>query len=185
MSWSNTGKTKLAVAVGLSYSFARKFSVRTGFYTALKVYSAEPYEYNPPANFWNYYPNLDKVDANCRVYEIPLILGYTFSETAKNKWFTSAGLSSVIMKRETYDYYYKNQAGQNVKRSYTFNNENKHFFSSLRLSAGLQRNISNRISFTAEPYVNIPVSGIGYGKVKLNSAGILLSIAVKPFSRSK
>ena len=36
-----------------------------------------------------------------------------------------------------------------------------------------------------EPYVKLPLTGIGYGKVKLNSGGILFSIGIKPFAAKK
>jgi len=38
---------------------------------------------------------------------------------------------------------------------------------------------------TAEPYLKLPLGGVGYGKVKLNSTGILFSVSVKPFEQKK
>jgi len=53
----------------------------------------------------------------------------------------------------------------------------------LTISGGLQRNFGKTLSVIAEPYVKIPVTGIGFGKVKLNSGGIMLTVAVKPFHK--
>jgi hypothetical protein len=53
----------------------------------------------------------------------------------------------------------------------------------LKLSAGYEKKLSSKIFLTAEPYLNLPLTGIGYGKVKLYSAGILFSLNVKPFSK--
>jgi hypothetical protein len=89
------------------------------------------------------------------------------------------------MKRETYNYISKLPSGQTTNREVTYNNKNKHYFSVFTLSAGYQRNLSRSVSVAAEPYLKIPVNGIGFGKMQLNSAGILFSLQVKPFKDHK
>lgn len=167
--------------IGIGYIFRDRFSLRAGFYNADKKYTASPSAYNAPASFYNYYPYLVKVDADCRVYEIPVSLGYHFGARKNHSWFASATLSSYLMKRETYNYSYKTSAWGTVQqREWSLYNSNQHLFSVLGISGGYQRKITNRISFIAEPYLRMPVSGVGYGKVKLNSAGVLFSLAVEP-----
>jgi hypothetical protein len=183
-SFTPDGKPGPVIAVtgaGIGYLYKERFSIRAGFYNAVKIYSASPADYNPPASFYNYYPFLTKVDANCRVYEIPVSVGYHFGASKNHSWFATASLSSYLMKRETYNYSYKTTAWGTVQqRKFTFYNRNEHIFSVLGFSAGYQRKISNRISFIAEPYFRMPLGGVGYGKVKLNSAGVLFSLAVQP-----
>ncbi len=176
------GTTKLLVGAGLGYTFNSRLTIRSGFYSGRKVYSASPGTYDPPASFYTAYPYLEKVDADCKVYEIPVIVSYTFSRSSNQNFFASAGFSSLLMKKETYNYSYKyTPAGITYKRRQTINNQNKHFFSTLTLSAGYQRRIGPSISVMAEPYLKLPLNGVGYGKVKLNSAGVLFSVAIKPF----
>ncbi|HEY6064349.1 MAG TPA: hypothetical protein VIV35_12110 [Chitinophagaceae bacterium] len=179
------GKARLLVGGGLGYTFKDRLTIRSGFYSGRKIYTSSPGSYHPPATFWSYYPNLQKVDANCQVYEIPLSLSYNFSHSAKQQLFASAGVSSLLMKSETYDYYYKYTAtGPTVNRKYTIRDQNKHYFSILTLSGGYQKNIGKSLSVTVEPYLKLPLSGIGFGNVKLNSGGILLSVGIKPFTGS-
>jgi hypothetical protein len=179
------GRMKLLGGAGIGYTYKEKFTLRTGFYAARKIYTSSPENYNAPANFYTWYPNMQRIDADCKVYEIPLNLSYHFSKTARQGFFATAGLSSYLMKRETYDYYYKYiPTGPTLQREYSFYNENDHFFSVLNLGAGYQRSIGKRISITAEPYFKIPLRGVGYGKVKLNSAGVLFSLSVKPFQKA-
>lgn len=175
---AHSGTVKMQYGLGLSYAFNKNISLRTGFYAGRKVYSANPSEYHPEYNFWMYYPYLKKIDANCLVYEIPVTAVYNFASSKKHSWFVSTGLSSFLMKKETYDYYSKNPNGQVDVRTRTISNENKHLFSVLNLSGGYQYRVSNRLSIMAEPYFKLPVSGVGFGKVKLNSAGVLLTAAV-------
>ncbi|HTD94490.1 MAG TPA: hypothetical protein VK644_11775 [Chitinophagaceae bacterium] len=182
---NNMGRLKMQVGLGAAYALSKRLTLRTGFYVSRKIYSADSNQYHPPKGFWNYYPNLDKVDANCLVYEIPVSIAYNFATGKRSNWFASAGLSSYIMKKEEYGISYKDVWGSNQYHSIDMNNENRHFFSVVNLSAGYQYNLTERLSLAAEPYVKIPVSGVGFGKVKLNSGGVLFTVGFKPFLKKK
>jgi hypothetical protein len=178
------GKIKLLAGAGLGFTYKDRLTIRSGFYTGRKIYTSSPASYHPPANFWNYYPNLEKVDADCKVYEIPLSLSYHFGHSSKQNLFVSAGMSSYLMKKETYNYYYKyNTAGPTIEKKLTIQNKNKHYFSVLTLSGGFQKNIGRSIAVMVEPYYKLPLGGVGFGKVKLSSGGVLLSVAIKPFAK--
>lgn len=179
----NIGKINPVYGVGIGYNVAKRWQLRSGFYVTKKAYKAEASDYHPPAEFWTYYPDLEYIDANCNVYEVPLILNYNFSKTSKHLWFGSAGISSYFMKKEKYYYFPKDAAIQYAYNTYTVNNKNKHFLSSLRLSGGYAATLNKNVSLIAEPYVNLPLSGVGFGKVKLYSAGILFTLSVKPFAK--
>ena len=179
----NIGKVEPVYGIGMGYEINKRLTVRTGFYVERKVYDAEPSEYHPPVRFWNYYPDLKYIDADCKIYEVPLIINFNFSQSLKHQWFGSVGISSFFMKKEDYDYLSKTPSGQISYNSYNISNQNQHYFSSLKLSAGYEKKLGNSTSIIAEPYFNYPLSGVGYGKVKLYSAGILFSLNVKPFSK--
>jgi len=176
---NNTGKTTLNYGAGLSYSFAKRFTARAGFYVSRKIYSAKPDQYTGGT----VYPYLDMVDANCKIYEIPVGLTYDIIKKKNYNLFGGIGISSYLMKTEDYDYNYKMPSGQNYTYKAAVKDENKHYFSVLTLSAGYQYRISKRVSVQAEPYMKLPLAGVGIGKIKLNSAGILFTATVKPFSK--
>jgi cytoskeletal protein RodZ len=179
----NTGEVKMAYGAGIGYQISKRFSVRTGFYAGRKVYTADPADYHPPDNFWGYYPNLENIEANCKVYDIPITVDYKISSNNKQSWFASVGLSSLLMKEETYDYYYKPNNSPYTTTTRTITNQNKHYFSVLNLSGGYTRVLNKNVSLQAEPYLKIAMSGIGYGKVNLNSGGVLFSAIIKPFAK--
>lgn len=177
---SETGKLTASYGGELSYSFTDKFTLRSGFYVSEKIYSVDDDEYHvPQGSTWNTY--LQSVDANCKVYEIPVTLQYNFGKVKNHNWFASAGLSSYFMKRESYVYYYKNPLGITYNNPWSVTNQNKHYFSVLDISGGYEYSFDKRFSIIAEPYVKLPLSGIGAGKIKLNSAGVFFTVAVKPF----
>ncbi|MFI5133338.1 MAG: outer membrane beta-barrel protein [Chitinophagales bacterium] len=182
---NSLGKLKPTYGAGIGYTFHNKFTLRTGFYVSRKIYTASPDEYHPPSSFWTYYPDLKKVDADCKVFEIPLLLSYNFSNTKDHSLYGTVGISSYLMKRETYSYLSQPASGIPTTRKFTLNNKNKHYFSVLDLGGGYQRNINNTLSIAAEPYVKIPFDGIGFGKMQLNSAGVLVTLDIKPFNGSK
>jgi len=173
------GKLNIQYGIGVSYALSKRFRIRTGFFAGDKNYTADSADYHSPYTI----ANLQKIEADCFVYEIPLTLVYNFPATKKHNWFISGGLSSYLMKKESYEYYYKNSWGQPQYYSHTYKNENSHLFSVINLSGGHQYHFSDRFSIMTEPYVKIPASGIGVGKVKLNSAGILFTIGFKPFAK--
>jgi len=180
----NTGEVRLAYGAGIGYQISKRFSIRTGFYAGRKVYTADPGDYHPPNNFWQYYPNLENIEANCKVFDIPITVDYTISSNKKQSWFASVGVSSLLMKEETYDYYFKpNYSPTYITYTKTIDNQNKHYFSVLNLSGGYKRVINKNISLQAEPYLKIALDGVGYGKVKLNSGGVLFSAVIKPFAK--
>ena len=171
------GKLKMQYGIGASYSFSQRFSIRTGFFAGYKIYTADSADYHPPYTI----NNLQKIEADCFVYEIPVTIAYNFAATKKHNWFISGGVSSYLMKKETYGYYYKNSWGQPQYYSHTYKNKNSHLFSVINISGGYEHHFTDRFSIMTEPYVKIPVKGIGVGKVKLNSAGILFTVGFKPF----
>ncbi|MBO9571968.1 MAG: outer membrane beta-barrel protein [Chitinophagaceae bacterium] len=178
---SKTGDWKMQYGIGVGYSINERVQLRTGFLISRKLYYADSSDYNPPKGFWDYYPNLQKIDANCLVYEIPLNVVYTFPSAKKHQWFVSGGLSSYLMKQETYAYYYKDPSGQDRYRERTINNENDHILSILHLSGGYQYKLNDKLSLMAEPYMKLPLGGVGFGKVKLNNTGVLFTVGYKPF----
>jgi len=179
----NVGKIMPVYGLGLGYAFNDRVSIQTGFYSARKIYTADADDYNAPGWWWQFYPTLEKVDADCKVYEIPLLVNYNFSTNKKRNWFGTFGLSSYIMKEEKYTYHYKTGTGQPAARNWEYYNENKHYFSVITLAGGYERKISNKFSVSLSSYLKLPWQGVGFGKVKLNSAGALLSANFKPFAK--
>ena len=175
---THPGKVKLLAGAGVGYVFNR-LSVRTGFYTARKIYTAGRDEYYPDQPIP--YPYLDHIDANCKVYEVPLTLAYQLNKKGKNNYYVSAGASSYFMKKETYDYVYKYPSGSTYTHTTNIDNENKNIFSVISLSGGVSRQITPAIGIAVEPYLKLPVEGVGHGNIRLNSGGVMISLHVKPF----
>lgn len=178
---SNHGKTTLLYGAGLGYTIGKRWMVRAGVYSVEKIYAASKADYSLPQPAASN-PYLYQIDGRCRVLEIPVGLTYAFAGQKQHRWFAGVGLASMLMKTERYDYQYKSATGIQYTRSYGVNNVNKHYFSILSLSAGYQYQVGKRFSLLAEPYIKLPLNGVGLGKVKLQSVGMLVSLAIQPFA---
>lgn len=167
--------------VGLGYQLNKKWSVQTGFYISRKKYLAAPGDYHPKqGSYWNMV-QLTKVEANCLIYEIPLAVRYNFTSKPVTNYYATVGLSSYIMKKEDYNYYYirNNVPG---KSAWTYRG-NKNLFSILTLSAGLERKINEKLSIQAEPSIGIPIAGVGDGRVKIFSTALQLGLKYQPIKK--
>lgn len=176
------GKLETVKGIGLAYQISDRLTVRTGFYTARKIYTAAPEDYKFSGNIGNYYPNLKWVDGDCIVYEIPLLINYRLGKGEKSSWFVSGGLSSLLMHTEEYNYYYKPWAtGNMMHKKWAVSDKNKHYFSLLAISGGYSRKINDHLSILAEPYLRMPLKGVGEGKIDLKGAGVLFTVGIKPW----
>lgn len=167
----------LTFGIGLSYQITKKLSIATGFGVSRKLYSADSADYkNQPWVAAAY--KLKTVDANCLVYELPINLQYQFAQSKKASWLAIGGVSTYFMKSELYDYNYT-WYNQPRKTTYTIENKNNHLFSILNLAIGYRRQLGKQLSYQLAPFVKIPLTGIGEGKVNLYSAGLQLSLNLK------
>ena len=170
----SAGKITTRAGLGLGYQLNKNISLQTGLYISSKKYKATASDYKTkPGSYWNMV-DIKTIDANCRVYEIPVTVLYNFTPGKKVNIFASASLSSYIMKKEDYQIYYDHYGvPQQAAASYT---GNQNLFSVLRLSAGIEKKISKNFSIMASPGVAIPLAGVGEGEVKLYTTDIMIGI---------
>lgn len=159
--------------LSIGYRLNKKWAFETGIFAGKKIYTALPYNYNPPDNTWRNY-NVEDINANCLLLEMPLNVDYTIWSNTKHFIYAGAGFSSTLMHHEAYTYNIKTNTGYTTYQEEKYNQE-RQLFSLLNLSAGYERTWSH-FSFGVAPYVKIPLTGIGYGRVKLFSTGVQFSL---------
>ncbi len=164
------GKVGANVGLQLSVQLLPKLSITTGVGYAVKRYSATAGQYE--SNYRSYTP-ISYIDANCKVLDVPLNVNYQLYKKGNNALQVGTGLSSYWMLRENYEFEYTN----NVPSFYiNVANQNKHLLGVLNLNVTYQRRLGNGISAIVQPYYKIPLTGIGNGRVNLQSAGVALGV---------
>jgi len=170
-----SGKLSSNIGILATSRFTDRWSISVGALYAKKFYRAG-FDHYRPASGWPSYGTLPEwVDADCRVIDIPLTVNYTWRQRPQSSWFLSAGLSSYVMLSETYLFRY---AGYGDTYQYRIENENRHPLGIGNLSVGYRRQLSPTLSVTVQPFVKVPLTGIGNGNLKLYSTGVTLSADV-------
>ena len=171
--------TPLGGDVGLQadYQLAWRWHLSVSYLQTLKRYAADGADYHLPAGYatphnWT----ISDVGAVCRIIDIPVNLRYDVVRRPGYQLFASAGLSSLFMRREQYTYNYEPVNGKTFQPTdWTLLDGSNHYLKILNLSAGYERAISSRWTVQAEPYLKLPLGGVGFGQVRLMSAGLFFS----------
>ena len=167
---------RLNLGLTLEYRLGQRWRVATGLQRSTKGYYARRKDYD-----WTNYPraqtrDFSGVEGQCTVLDIPLNLRYDAVVQGRARWFGAAGLSSFFMQRENYRYDYLENGTYKPWEMPGLVNANRHLLSILNLSAGYEYGLGTHWRVQAEPYVKVPLAGVGAGKVKLLSAGVYFGL---------
>ena len=173
---SEVSKPGTSLSILLEFQLNRRWSINSGITYSKKIYTADGEDYHPPKGFWDYGFVPDMTDGYCDVIDIPLNIRYYFKPEKINRLFASTGLSTYLMLTEDYYYQYENNDQQHLVQSWSGKNENQHYFAIYNLSVGYQRAIGKQWFLEIEPFIKLPLTGIGFGDVDLWSTGSSFSI---------
>jgi hypothetical protein len=168
----------------LSYHVNNRWSFTTGAVYSNKPYGGTPNDYGavrklppPPTPYYA----IRKVDAVCGVLDIPVNINYAFMNAPNYTLSATAGLSSYLMLKEDYKYWY--QSGWD--KDYKFKNANQHYLAVLNLAFTYQFPLNKNMSLGVQPFAKIPFRPVGYGEVKLYSTGVMLQLNFNTARRNR
>jgi hypothetical protein len=176
------------VGLLLEYRLASRWSVQAGVMRSTKVYKALTSQYELPAytTKWNVLPV--SVNGRCNMIDIPINVRYDLALRPRlngqipSRWFVSGGVTTYIMQQEDYIYNYADEDKPHVyrdDRKEWHGSTGRYDFSQLNISAGYERALSRRLSWQVEPFVKVPLKGVGYYKINLLSTGAFFSLRYK------
>ena len=161
----------------LGYAFNERWAIETGVYVDRKKYYTDgEYFDTTHVRMPAYYHDLLNVNGTCYMWEIPLNVRYNFNPDGKTKWFGTAGLSTYLMSKEQYTYEYKKSSGAIYYNNWNIKQPSRYPFSIVSLSAGFEQGLGRVGNLRVEPYVRLPLQGIGTGKLPIMSAGVNIGI---------
>jgi len=174
------GFTKPGTMVGLvaEYRLGQNWSIQSGLTYAVKRYSALGTEYNTSAWPGGRSDNLIRAEAVCFVIDIPINLRRYFNAKNGNRWFVGGGVSTYLMLREDYDFEYT-RPSPNWSPTGSVKGENNHLMGIANLSFGYETGVSKKFNLGIEPFMKLPLTGIGQGEVKFLSFGANLILKLK------
>lgn len=174
--------TKISSNIGVlaTYAITNKISVTTG-----AIYSRKLYNYGGIGSAGTaYLKNAWQVNADCIVLDVPFNVNYTFLKRRNYSIGVNSGLSSYFMLNEKYKYITGPQGGTQKISELEIKNQNQHIFGVANLSLSFERRITNTLSFGVQPFVKLPLTGIGNGNARLKSTGVAFSLNLGLFPKS-
>ena len=149
----------LSVETGLMYD--RKYYFSSGKYFDMSKVSA-----SMPAGM-----KVLSLDGSSAVFEIPVKIKYNLPGKSNSNFYSIAGISTYIISNEFNKYrVVTNGTEQNITG--TYNNSSRYLAAALDLSLGYQSKIGSFGSIRIEPYVQMPLKGIGVGSLPVMTAGL-------------
>lgn len=159
----------------VGYAFSPHWAIETGAYLDRKKYYTEGQYFSKTEIGWPTTDTLNDVNGTCYMWEIPLSVRYTFNPEAKTRWFATAGFTTYLMTKEKYTYNYETSgwAGTSIG---IIKKPSQYPFSIVSLSAGFEQRLGKVGNLRIEPYLRIPLTGMGAGKLPIMSTGINIGI---------
>jgi hypothetical protein len=167
-----------AFGLMLHYHVKRSWSFSTGVVKSFKKYTGEGEDYAPPNGYWRNNTNgiiPETIDGSCNVLEIPVMVQYTIANRGKSRFLVGAGASSYIMLNETYKYNF-DQPNPGAKQGWSSKKATSLFFNVINVTAGFEHRVFPGFMMGIEPYLKIPLEGVGWSDLKLYSVGASLTL---------
>jgi hypothetical protein len=171
-----------SIGITLGYQLLNRLSVNTGLIYARKYYQADDESFHLRNNLSPSGLRIEYVNGSAKMIEIPLNVRYDVNVEGNTIFFVNGGLSSYLMQKQDYLYYchFYNGFGPAGWYKQDYNRSQNFWFSMINLSAGFETSLSKSISFQVDPYVKIPLKGVGIGNVQLSSYGVNLAFKFSP-----
>jgi len=172
--FSNFNNPGYKFGLMVEYHITSNLSVAAGAVQSLVRYTSQGENYNPPI-YWQGGITPDEMAGECLLIDIPINLRYNFLNFGNSRIFASAGLSSYIMLTEEYNFKFDEES-YGLDNSWSGRTGTRHWFSNASFSIGYELGLNPSLSLRAEPYIKTPMREVGWGNVKLFSAGTLFSL---------
>ena len=178
---SKSSKLSSNLGVLVTYAISNKLSLTSGAVYSKKYYNSAGFA--PQTN--SYAGQAWEVDADCNVLDIPVNVNYKLFTKRNIAVSVNTGLSSYLMLKEKYTYLTGEPGANQQISTLEVRNQNQHIFGVANVSISVDRKITPRISIAVQPFMKIPLTGIGNGNVDLKSTGLSFSLNIGLFPAKK
>lgn len=167
--------TKLGFNAGVlaGWHLTHQLSLETGISITQKNYYSSGEFFHPKTGMMPAGMKVMSLNGQSTLFDIPLSVKYNFTKN-KNGFYGIAGTSSYLLAKEQNEYNAM-MSGQPMILNSTYSKNSFYPFSTINFGAGYQRSLGGSI-LRIEPYVQIPLRGIGIGSMPVTSTGLHLII---------
>ncbi len=170
--FSNPG---VGVGIVAGYDISKVVFIETGVVGNSKYYYSEGEMFNKESASMPDEMIVNNLESRSEIIEIPIKIGYRFCQTKNTELFAAGGIAAYIMTKEE-NHYNVTMNGTPEKMEGIYTKNNSKFPAILSISAGLEEKISGILKIRIEPYLKLPLQGIGVGELPVTSAGIQIGL---------
>ncbi|WP_373552206.1 outer membrane beta-barrel protein [Haliscomenobacter sp.] len=167
------GSTAYGLNAGLAFDYriGRRWVFQASGQYLLKNYIADQREYVAPSGFWPTRSYPSSTEGTCDMLQWSVDLRYNWLAKPKFKSFISLGSSSWTILKEKYEFYYaKDYPGLIYDWS---SGQNKNYWLSMaQMGIGIEKTIRPGLSLQLNWFAQMPLQGVGNGKVEIYSSGL-------------
>ena len=164
-------KAGYGLQVLMGYRFSNRLSVESGLGGTVKKYYSKGKYFDKKKTGIPDVINIYYTNGYCKMFEVPLHVKYDFTSTKKSNLFVTTGFSSYFMKKENYSYR-GDFRGRVYDTTRYYNNSGANWFSLANVSIGYETKLGRHSSLRIEPYIKVPLHGIGIANLPIASMGI-------------
>ncbi len=161
------------------YRFSKHLSAETGISLSRKNYYSDGKYFDKKKAKIPDVVNIYYSNGYCNMLEVPVNVKYDFAFHKKSNLFATAGFNSYIMKKESYFY----RGDYNMMRVYdttrNYRNSGSNLFSVAGFSIGYELYLNQKSALRVEPYIKVPLHGIGIANMPIMSTGISVGFTRK------
>ena len=156
------------------YTINKRWSAETGIFYSKKMYKSEGKYFDTKAMKSTMPSGMELKDmtGTSHIVEIPLQVKYNFGKGSRHL-FSTAGISTYMVILEKNEYNMMDN-GVASKMNGSYSDKNTLFAGFLNLSAGYEIP-AGKLRIRFEPFTQIPLKGIGIGKLPLTSFGFRIA----------
>ncbi|MDX2067929.1 MAG: outer membrane beta-barrel protein [Haliscomenobacter sp.] len=167
------GSTAYGLNAGLAFDYrlGKRWVFQASGQYLLKNYIADQKEYVAPKGFWptRSYPN--STEGTCDMLQWSVDLRYNWLAKPKFQSFVSLGSSSWTILKEEYEFYYaKDYPG--LLYHWSSSQDKNYWFSMTQMGIGIEKTIRPGLSLQVNWFAQMPLKGVGNGKVEIYSSGL-------------
>lgn len=166
----------IGIMAGISF-LKDKASVEAGLLYTQKYYFSDGKYFHMDKTGGAMPPGMEvmSLEGSSTLFEIPVKFRYRVIQKNRSGIFLSTGISSYLMTREENDYLaMMNGSEQNMVGSY--NNNYRYIAVMANLGAEYNYKLGKHTQIRIEPYIQIPLKGIGIGSMPVMTTGLHVGI---------
>lgn len=159
----------------LGYKINKSFFIETGISGITKYYSSDGNNFDEKGASMPDGMVINNLNGRSKILEIPVKIGYRVYQQKNVNLFVAGGVSTYIITNEKNNYNVT-MNGNLEKMEGTYKKDNVKIPAVFNISAGLEHRLSGLFQIRIEPYLKLPLQGVGVGKLPVTSTGIQISL---------